>query len=66
VAGALSANGNVTLGDAAADTLTVTASMTTASTLTANGTLAANGNVALGNTATDTVTFTAVARARST
>lgn len=53
--GALTANGNVTLGDAAGDSLTVTATSTFASPVTFNG------NVTVGDASSDTLSVTSTA-----
>jgi hypothetical protein len=57
----LTANGNVILGDAGTDTVTVNGAATFASTATFTGTLTANGNAVLGSDNADTLTVNAVA-----
>lgn len=56
VTGAATFNGNVALGNAAGDTITVTGTPTFSATATFNGAVVANANVALGDAAGDTVT----------
>lgn len=60
VAGVTTLNGNVVLGNAAGDSITVTGTPTFAQTATFNGVAAFNGNVALGSDTSDTVTVNAV------
>lgn len=60
VAGVTTLNGNVVLGNAAGDAITVTGTPTFAQTATFNGIANFNGNVALGSDTSDTVTVNAV------
>lgn len=60
VAGVTTLNGNVVLGNAAGDSITVTGTPTFAQTATFNGIANFNGNVALGSDTSDTVTVNAV------
>ena len=60
VAGITTLNGNVVLGNAAGDSITVTGTPTFAQTATFNGIANFNGNVALGSDTSDTVTVNAV------
>jgi len=60
VAGVTTLNGNIVLGDAAGDTITITGTPTFAQTVTFNGIANFNGNVALGSDTSDTVTVNAV------
>ncbi len=50
-------NGNITLGDSAADTLTVTATPTFSAPTTFNGAATFNGNVTIGSDGSDTLTI---------
>jgi len=50
-------NGNITLGDSAADTLTVTATPTFSAPATFNSAATFNGNVTIGNDGSDTLTI---------
>lgn len=60
VAGVTTLNGNVVLGNAAGDSITVTGTPTFAQTATFNGIANFNGSVALGSDTSDTVTVNAV------
>ena len=60
VAGVTTLNGNIVLGDAAGDTITITGTPTFAQTVTFNGIANFNGNVALGSDTSDTLTVNAV------
>lgn len=60
VAGVTTLNGNVVLGNAAGDAITVTGTPTFAQTATFNGIANFNGSVALGSDTSDTVTVNAV------
>lgn len=60
VAGVTTLNGNIVLGDAAGDTITITGTPTFAQTVTFNGIANFNGNVAIGSDASDTLTVNAV------
>ena len=60
VAGVTTLNGNVVLGNAAGDTITVTGTPTFAQTATFNGIANFNGSVALGSDASDALTVNAV------
>lgn len=60
VAGVTTLNGNVVLGNAAGDSITVTGTPTFAQTATFNGIANFNGNVALGSDASDALTVNAV------
>lgn len=62
---AVTANGNVTLGDAAGDTLTVNATATFQAPLTANGTFSTTATTNLGNGNADAITVIGVSTFRN-